>query len=155
MHLSREYWREKYRCTIDLLFDRFGLACFANENKNCQLPYSWFQTIQTEGQLYILPSLVFLDLSMASWTQPQLAAHILWLIGSSPSLLGATNGGSWQAWQTLRKVGLSQDWKHLTTASLYQIILHRLVYTAFDILEVISLNFWPVYDFVHCIPFVM
>ncbi len=24
----------KYRCTIDLLF---GLACFANKNKNCQL----------------------------------------------------------------------------------------------------------------------
>jgi hypothetical protein len=26
----------KYHCTIDLLFDWFGLACFANENKNCQ-----------------------------------------------------------------------------------------------------------------------
>jgi hypothetical protein len=29
-----------YNCTIDLLFDRFGLACFANKNKNCQLSYS-------------------------------------------------------------------------------------------------------------------
>ncbi len=23
----------KYHCTIDLLFDRFGLVCFANKNK--------------------------------------------------------------------------------------------------------------------------
>ncbi len=27
-------------CTIDLLFDWFGLVCFANKNKNCQLSYS-------------------------------------------------------------------------------------------------------------------
>jgi hypothetical protein len=26
----------KYQCTIDLLFDWFGLVCFANKNKNCQ-----------------------------------------------------------------------------------------------------------------------
>ncbi len=25
-----------YNCTVDLLFDWFGLVCFANENKNCQ-----------------------------------------------------------------------------------------------------------------------
>jgi hypothetical protein len=30
----------KYYCTIDLLFDWFGLVCFANKNKNCQLSYS-------------------------------------------------------------------------------------------------------------------
>jgi hypothetical protein len=29
--------RGKYHCTIDLLFDWFGLVCFANKNKNCQL----------------------------------------------------------------------------------------------------------------------
>jgi hypothetical protein len=28
--LSREYKRGKYYCTIDLLFDWFGLVCFAN-----------------------------------------------------------------------------------------------------------------------------
>jgi hypothetical protein len=33
------------------LFDLFGLACFANKNKNCQLSYSLFQTSQT-GQWY-------------------------------------------------------------------------------------------------------
>jgi hypothetical protein len=27
--------KEKYHCTIDLLFDWFGLVCFANKNKNC------------------------------------------------------------------------------------------------------------------------
>jgi hypothetical protein len=28
--------RRKYHCTIDLLFDWFGLVCFANKNKNFQ-----------------------------------------------------------------------------------------------------------------------
>jgi hypothetical protein len=40
----------KYYCTVDLLFDWFGLDCFANKNKNCQLSYSEFQTSQTGGQ---------------------------------------------------------------------------------------------------------
>ncbi len=53
MTLSREYWRGKYHCTVDLLFDWwFGLVCFANKNKNCQLSYSQFQTSQTGGQWY-------------------------------------------------------------------------------------------------------
>jgi hypothetical protein len=39
-------------CTTDLLFDWFGLVCFANKNKKCQLSYSWFQTSQTGGQWY-------------------------------------------------------------------------------------------------------
>ncbi len=42
----------KYHCTIDLLFDWFGLVCFANKNKNCQLSHSWLQTSQTGGQQY-------------------------------------------------------------------------------------------------------
>jgi hypothetical protein len=49
---EREYYRGKYHCTIDLLFDLLGLACFANKNKTCELSYSWFQTSQTGGQLY-------------------------------------------------------------------------------------------------------
>ncbi len=52
MGQSREYWRGKYHCTVDLLFDRFGLVCFANKNKKRQLSYSWFQTSQTGGQWY-------------------------------------------------------------------------------------------------------
>jgi hypothetical protein len=37
---SREYYRGKYHCTVDLLFGWFGLFCFANKNKNCELSYS-------------------------------------------------------------------------------------------------------------------
>jgi len=44
--------RGKYHCTIDLLFDWFGLVCFANKNKNCCLSYSGFQNSQTGGQWY-------------------------------------------------------------------------------------------------------
>ncbi len=49
---GREYLRGKYHCTIDLLFDWFGLVCFENKNKNYQLSYSWFQTSQTGGRRY-------------------------------------------------------------------------------------------------------
>ena len=37
---------------MDLLLDLFGLAYFANKNKNCQLSFSLFQTSQTGGQQY-------------------------------------------------------------------------------------------------------
>jgi hypothetical protein len=37
---TREYYRGKYHCTIDLLLYWFALVCFANKNKNCQLSYS-------------------------------------------------------------------------------------------------------------------
>jgi hypothetical protein len=30
----------KYHCTVDLLFDWFGLVYFANKNKNCLKSYS-------------------------------------------------------------------------------------------------------------------
>ncbi len=43
----------KYHCTIDLLFDWFGLVYFANKNKNCHQSYNRFQTSQTGGQGYI------------------------------------------------------------------------------------------------------
>ncbi len=43
---------EGTQCTTDHLFDWFGLVCFANENKNFQLSYSWFPTSQTGGQWY-------------------------------------------------------------------------------------------------------
>jgi len=42
----------KYHWTIDLLFDWFGLVCFANKNKYCQLSYSGFQTSQSGGLQY-------------------------------------------------------------------------------------------------------
>jgi hypothetical protein len=30
---AREYYRGNYHCTIDLLFDLFGLICFANKKQ--------------------------------------------------------------------------------------------------------------------------
>ncbi len=38
--VTREYYRGKYHCTIDLLFHWFGVVCFENKDKNCQLSYS-------------------------------------------------------------------------------------------------------------------
>jgi hypothetical protein len=48
----------KYHCTIDLLFDWFGLVCFANKNKNCHI--ADFKPVKPEinGEM-ILPPLVF------------------------------------------------------------------------------------------------
>jgi len=37
---------------VDLLFDWFGLVCFAKKHIKCQLSYSLFQTSQTGGQWY-------------------------------------------------------------------------------------------------------
>jgi len=34
------------------MFYWFELVCFANKNKDCPLPYSWFQTSQTGGKWY-------------------------------------------------------------------------------------------------------
>jgi len=37
---TREHSRGKYHCAVELLFDLFGLICFANKSKNCQFSYS-------------------------------------------------------------------------------------------------------------------
>ncbi len=63
--LTREYLRRKYHCTVDLLFDWFGLVCFANKNKNCQLSVVSCHTAdrkvvkQEVNGTVILPPLVF------------------------------------------------------------------------------------------------
>ena len=62
---SREYLRGKYHCTIDLLFDWFGLVCFENKNKNfcCHTADSKLVKQEINGTV-ILPlqySLVFLS----------------------------------------------------------------------------------------------
>ncbi len=65
----------KYQCAVDLLFDWFGLVCFANKNKNFQLSFSWFQTSQTGGQRYS-------DTSPFSipWTNSDINKHFLFVL---------------------------------------------------------------------------
>ncbi len=48
---SGEYERGKYHCTIDLLFDWFGISCMTIENF-CYLQSRLIQTSQTGGQWY-------------------------------------------------------------------------------------------------------
>ncbi len=52
--------RGKYHCTCDLLFDWFGLVCFANKNKKCQLSSANSKPVKQEvNGTMILPPLVF------------------------------------------------------------------------------------------------
>jgi hypothetical protein len=56
-----EYSRGKYHCTIDLLFDWFGLVCFANKKiVSCHRADSKPVKQEVNGTL-ILPPLVFLE----------------------------------------------------------------------------------------------
>jgi len=55
---GREYQRGKYHCTVDLLFDWFGLVCFANKNKNCYTADSKPVKQEVNGTV-IFPPLVF------------------------------------------------------------------------------------------------
>ncbi len=49
---AREYWRGKYHCTIDLLFDWFGISFMTTDNFCFYLQNRIIQTSQTGGQLY-------------------------------------------------------------------------------------------------------
>ncbi len=49
---TREYKRGKYHCTIDLLFDWFGISCMTTDNFCCYLQNRLIQTSQTGGQRY-------------------------------------------------------------------------------------------------------
>jgi hypothetical protein len=81
---TREYLRGKYHCTIELLFDWFGLVCFAITNKKCPLSYSRFQTSQTGGQWYSdtspfsIPCLYYAYL--CSWSLQQYIETILFAV---------------------------------------------------------------------------
>jgi hypothetical protein len=47
----REYQRGKYHCTVYPLFDWFGLVCFANKNKKCQLSIQLIKAWVSQGIL--------------------------------------------------------------------------------------------------------
>ena len=49
---TREYKWGKYHCTIDLLFDWFGISCMTTDNFCFYLQNSLIQTSQTGGQWY-------------------------------------------------------------------------------------------------------
>ncbi len=49
---GREYWRGKYHCTVDLLFDWFGISCMTTDNFCFYLQNWLIQTSQTGGQWY-------------------------------------------------------------------------------------------------------
>jgi hypothetical protein len=55
----REYYRGKVHCTIDLMFDRSGLVCFAKKNVSSHSADSK-QVKQEVNSTVILPPLVFL-----------------------------------------------------------------------------------------------
>ncbi len=50
--VTREYWRGKYHCTIDLLFDWFGIIYMTTDNFCFYLQNRLIQTSQTGGQWY-------------------------------------------------------------------------------------------------------
>jgi len=50
--LTREYLRGKYHCTIDLLFDTFGISCMITDNFCFYLQNRLIQTSLTGGQGY-------------------------------------------------------------------------------------------------------
>jgi hypothetical protein len=50
--VSREHQRGKYHCTVDLLFDWFGISCMTTDNFSFYLQNRLIQTGQTGGQLY-------------------------------------------------------------------------------------------------------
>ncbi len=49
---TMEYLRGKYHCTIDLLFDWFGISCLTTNNFCIYLQNRLIQTSQTGGQRY-------------------------------------------------------------------------------------------------------
>ncbi len=50
LYICREFWRGKYHCTIDLLFDWFGISCMTTDNFCFYLQNGLIQTSQTGGQ---------------------------------------------------------------------------------------------------------
>ena len=50
--LGREYYRGKYHCTIDLLFDWCGISCMTTDNFCFYLQNRLILTSQTGGQWY-------------------------------------------------------------------------------------------------------
>jgi hypothetical protein len=58
--MDKEYERWKYHCTVDVLFDWFGLVCFANKNKNVSFHRANSKPVKQEVYGTVIdPPLVF------------------------------------------------------------------------------------------------
>jgi hypothetical protein len=64
--LCREYLRGKYHCTVDLLFDWFGISCMTIDNFCFYLQNRLIQISSTGGQWYIDTSLFSIPWFMCS-----------------------------------------------------------------------------------------
>ncbi len=68
--------RGKYHCTVDLLFDWFGISCMTTDNFNFYLQNILMQTSQTGGQWYndtspyTIPCREYFDFSVCTCRAP-------------------------------------------------------------------------------------
>jgi hypothetical protein len=61
----------KYHCTVNLLFDLFGLVCFANKNKHCNWHTADSKPVKQEVNCtVILPPSVFPEAIIFSHVRP-------------------------------------------------------------------------------------
>ncbi len=100
------------------VFGKFGLVCFANKNKNCQLSYSWFKTIQTGGQQYS---------DTPPFSIPWLNTHYHAVLPKCTSLFWSYFIFDWAAWDSVLDVSLSKQdnicaFIHVTTT--YAMLWH-------------------------------
>ncbi len=73
--------------TLSIMNDAQHKVCFSNENKNCQLSYSWFQTKQEVNGTVILPFCISLYNVQTSMHSTYLHALIMspWIVHVSVS----------------------------------------------------------------------
>jgi hypothetical protein len=76
-HWAREYKRGKYYCTVELLFDWFGLVCFANDKiiDSCHTGDS-IPVKQEVNCTVILPPIVFPDWAGMQQARKGVHAHM-------------------------------------------------------------------------------
>jgi hypothetical protein len=71
VYICREFWRGKNHCTIDLLFDWFGISCMTTDIFCFYLQNGLIQTSQTGGQWYSDTS----PFSIPWYLQPETGQH--------------------------------------------------------------------------------
>ncbi len=67
---TREYWRGKYHCTVDLLFVWFGIRCMTTDNFCFYLQNRLIQTSQT-GHPLVFPGLTLVQTTSGNTWRPR------------------------------------------------------------------------------------